>query len=294
MSNPETNKPFFSVVIPTLNEEKCLPNLLKDLTKQTFTDFEVIIVDGNSEDKTIKKAAEFKNKFKNLEIITTDKRNVCTQRNLGGWSSKSDWIVFMDADNRIPHYFLQGIKFQLEFHDCEILSVWIEPDSNDPKDKAVARLINIFIDIQKARKNPFLLEAMICISKESFKKLKGFDERLPFNEGSSLLRTAVKKRMKFSLVKNPRYKYSFRRLRKQGTLKTMRNVAEIEWSKLLNKQIPKEKAKHLYPMEGGKYFEIEKFNSSNIEKFFLRIFYNYGRPIYKNGKNIFSWLFGKN
>lgn len=38
----------FSIVIPALNEEKYLPNLLTSLTKQTRTDYEVVVVDGSS------------------------------------------------------------------------------------------------------------------------------------------------------------------------------------------------------------------------------------------------------
>ena len=44
--------PKISVVIPTLNEEKYLPFCLESLTKQTFKEFEIIIADGNSTDKT--------------------------------------------------------------------------------------------------------------------------------------------------------------------------------------------------------------------------------------------------
>ena len=43
---------MISIIIPAFNEEKYLPKLLITLSKQTFTNFEVIVVDGNSEDKT--------------------------------------------------------------------------------------------------------------------------------------------------------------------------------------------------------------------------------------------------
>ena len=49
-------KSFFSIIIPALNEAKYLPHLLDDLSDQTFQDFEVIIVDGNSNDQTVAKA----------------------------------------------------------------------------------------------------------------------------------------------------------------------------------------------------------------------------------------------
>ena len=43
----------YSVIIPTLNEEKFLPNLLESLIVQTDKHFEVIVVDGSSKDKTV-------------------------------------------------------------------------------------------------------------------------------------------------------------------------------------------------------------------------------------------------
>jgi glycosyltransferase involved in cell wall biosynthesis len=43
--------PFISIIIPTLNEEKYLPKLLTDFKKQKNKNFEIVIVDGHSEDK---------------------------------------------------------------------------------------------------------------------------------------------------------------------------------------------------------------------------------------------------
>ena len=54
-----TKKPFFSIIIPALNEEKYLPLLLSDLAKQTMRDFEVVVVDGKSEVKTVVTAKSF-------------------------------------------------------------------------------------------------------------------------------------------------------------------------------------------------------------------------------------------
>ena len=53
----------FSVIIPTLNEERYLQKLLQDLTKQQDKNFEVVIVDGNSEDNTQGVAQDFEDKL---------------------------------------------------------------------------------------------------------------------------------------------------------------------------------------------------------------------------------------
>lgn len=76
-------KPFFSVIIPTLNEEKYLPHLLGDLSKQSNKEFETIIIDGKSEDLTQKKALSFSKEL-SMKLIESRKRNVSVQKNLGG------------------------------------------------------------------------------------------------------------------------------------------------------------------------------------------------------------------
>ncbi len=54
---------FFSIIIPTLNEEKLIPRLLRNLSIQKEKNFEVIVVDAFSKDKTKNKVLEFKNNF---------------------------------------------------------------------------------------------------------------------------------------------------------------------------------------------------------------------------------------
>ena len=51
--------PLFSVVIPTFNAEKTICNALKSLVTQTFVNFEIIVVDGISEDRTLEVINEF-------------------------------------------------------------------------------------------------------------------------------------------------------------------------------------------------------------------------------------------
>ena len=56
-------KPYFSVITVVKNDEKNIIQTLKSVKNQTYTNFEYIIVDGNSTDKTIKKLMRFKNQI---------------------------------------------------------------------------------------------------------------------------------------------------------------------------------------------------------------------------------------
>jgi glycosyltransferase involved in cell wall biosynthesis len=259
-------KPFFSIIIPTLNEQEFLPHLLTDLTSQTNQDFEVTIVDAKSKDNTIKRAAEFNPKLPSLKIISSSKRNVSHQRNLGAKHARANWLIFMDADNRLPSYFLQGIKYKLELKQPQIFTCWIKPDTNFRKDQTFVTLYNLLIEFQKNTKKPYGLEAMMGFNKKVFFKLNGFNPELLWSEGSELLSRAAKQGFYYEIFKNPQYQYSLRRLRKQGTLKSIRNVAKIELSRIINKPIPKHQVAEIYPMKGGGYFTIEKPSHSLLNK----------------------------
>jgi glycosyltransferase involved in cell wall biosynthesis len=247
-------KPSLSIIIPTLNEEKYLPKLLKDLSQQTFQDFEVIVVDGTSEDKTVQKAQSFK-KTLNLFCLTNQKRNVCYQRNHGAKQASADWLVFMDADNRIPPYFLQGIKYRIDLNEADVFTTYLEPDSSHQLDIAIAKAVNVYTLAQKTTKKPVAMESLFIIKKSLHKKLGGFDETVKWGEGTVLLTKVIKHKYIFQVYKDPTYIFSFRRLRAQGKLKMTRSLIQLLFNQAQNKSLSSEEMSHIYPMKGGKFFE---------------------------------------
>lgn len=254
----QTPKPFFSIIIPTLNEAGYLPHLLEDLSKQTYQDFEVIMVDGKSDDQTIAKAKSFRSKLPALKIITSPKRHVCTQRNLGAKQASADILIFSDADNRLPPYFLQGIKYRWESNSVDILSYWLKPDVVTPQNDAIALAINTFLELQNNLKPTFLLESMFSIKKTCFVKIGGFDESINYAEGKSLIRTAAHLGYDAKIVRDPTYIFSFRRFRKYGILSVASRVAKMELSELLGPDFHARQAGYLYPMLGGNFFNKPK------------------------------------
>lgn len=98
---------FFSIIIPTYNNCFLLEKTLNSLEKQSNKNFELIVVDNNSIDKTsdiVKKCS-----IKNLiykKII--NKGVIARSRNLGIEISKGDWLIFLDSDDL---FFKDKIKF---------------------------------------------------------------------------------------------------------------------------------------------------------------------------------------
>lgn len=265
-------KPFFSIIIPVLNEEKYLPNLLSDLSNQSFKDFEVIIVDGKSEDSSVKKALTFQDKLPSLKIITCKTRHVCTQRNEGAKNALSDVFIFSDADNRLPTYFLQGIKYHWEMEQVDILSPFIQPDINTKQNKTIAMAINLYIELNNRIKPRFLLESCVVVSKKCFQSVGGFDATLDYSEGTVFLETAISKGYKIRLIRDPRYTFSFRRLKKYGTAKVASGVIGIQLSELLGIDQKQLNWNKLYPMLGGSVYSTKyKIQKNKISKFIKNI-----------------------
>ncbi len=250
--------PFFSIIIPALNEAKYLPHLLDDLTKQTYLDFEVIVVDGNSTDQTLSKSKAFQDKLPSLTILTSPRRHVCTQRNLGAKSARADVLIFSDADNRLPPYFLQGIKYRWESSGADLLSPYLEPDIKTPQNETIANALNLFFDLQMSIKPRLLLESLVVISNNAFKSINGFDESINYAEGKSFIQHVSEQGYLSKIIKDPLYTFSFRRLRKYGILNIASRVAKLELSELLGQEFHANQTKKLYPMLGGALFNQPK------------------------------------
>jgi len=107
------NKPKISVVIPAYNEEKYLPACLASLKQQTFKDFEVIVVDNNSTDKTVSEAALFQKRL-NLRIILERKKGRGLARNTGFKSAQGEVIFSTDADTILPANWIEVMSYHLQ------------------------------------------------------------------------------------------------------------------------------------------------------------------------------------
>jgi glycosyltransferase involved in cell wall biosynthesis len=86
--------PLVSVVIPAYNEEEYLPKVLKALENQTYPNYEVVVVNNASEDKTAEVARRF-----SARVVNEPKRGLIYAREKGFESAKGDIIVRTDADS---------------------------------------------------------------------------------------------------------------------------------------------------------------------------------------------------
>lgn len=102
-----TNKPFFSIVIPLYNKENYIKETLQSVIQQSFTDFEVIIVNDGSTDRSVLFAQKINDP--RIKIIEQENGGVSKARNTGIQSATSEYIAFLDADDLWKSNFLEEI-----------------------------------------------------------------------------------------------------------------------------------------------------------------------------------------
>lgn len=242
-----TPPPFFSIVIPTLNEEKFLPRLLGDISKQTFREFEVIHVDGFSSDSTCEKAAEFTKKM-SFQTIQVKKRNVSYQRNTGGQKAKGKWVIFMDADNRLKRSFLSQLQLKLEAKpQTDVFTCLLDSSKSNAVMKNLLNLCNVIL-LATAKIRPLAAGALIGIRRTHLKDLK-FNCEASMSEDHQFVEAAVKKGLTFTVFSQPRYFFSLRRFEKEGSLKMITSYARSGAVLLAGPKF--ERFLPDYPMQGG-------------------------------------------
>ena len=105
---------MISVIIPVYNVEKYILNCLRSISSQTFADFEVILVNDGSTDKSGKICDDFIKEDHRFKVFHKPNGGVSSARNVGLMNAQRDWILFVDADDTLPNdafaYYVDVIK----------------------------------------------------------------------------------------------------------------------------------------------------------------------------------------
>jgi len=260
---------YFSIIIPTLNEEKFLPRLLCDLAKQKENNFETIIVDGNSSDDTISATNRFKDKLPYLKVIESDKRNLCYQRNLGGIRAKGKYLIFLDADVQIYTNYLKHIRKTIEKSSACFLTSYQRVDGANTFDKFLIEVTNYVLELLILINKPMAPGYNFIIRKSDFLSVKGFDEKAKFGEDHELSIRIWKKGTELTMIRRHLLKWSFRRLRKDGRLPIITKYTLATVYVLLFGRI--DHTFFNYPM-GGLYFSNASDRSKQeVDKYISKI-----------------------
>jgi len=173
-----------SIIIPTINEANNLPLLLSDLSS-IQKEGEIIIIDCGSEDKTIDIA-----KIYGAKIFISKERNRGLQLDIGAKNSKGEWLIFLHADTRLTHDWLNKINSFLKGNKKSIY--YFEFKINHKK--IIYRVLEILVNFRsKYFKQPYGDQGLI-IHRTRYRKNNGF-RKIPLMEDIDFLRRLKNKKV---------------------------------------------------------------------------------------------------
>jgi glycosyltransferase involved in cell wall biosynthesis len=197
-----------SIIIPTLNEEDYLPDLLNCLKNQTFKDFEIIIADANSTDKTREIAVEF-----GCKVIEGGIQAI--GRNNGALVAKYDILVFIDSDVRFGPYFLENAINQLKDRKLDFAIPYFFTSHKKLRFRVFFTWSNVYKRIMQYTKYPDGTGQLVIANKKKFLEIGGFPI-LKVAEDTLLFWTAARKNGYKVGTINEKIYSSTRRLEKIG------------------------------------------------------------------------------
>ncbi|MBD3414620.1 MAG: glycosyltransferase [Candidatus Aminicenantes bacterium] len=200
--------PTFSIVVPTYNRENMVIRATNSLLKQTYENFEVIVVDDCSTDNTEEKIKEIMKRYNRIKYIKTEKNlGGAGARNLGAEKARADFLGFLDSDDEaLPNW------LKLSFYIIKKLpETWggLYPRHLEKND-----LTDISYHNTTPLKSGYIYESLlkgnamhigtsgIIVRKKIFKLVGGFDESLRgFNDIDLFYRIA--KNYTFHYINSP-------------------------------------------------------------------------------------------
>ena len=109
----------YSFIVPVYNTEKYLKKCLDSLVNQTYKDFEIIVVNDGSTDKSSNIISKYQKKYKNIIVIDKENEGLSMARNRGVQKSSGKYIIFVDSDDYVSNKLLEEVDKKID--DSDIL-----------------------------------------------------------------------------------------------------------------------------------------------------------------------------
>ncbi len=175
---------MFSVVIPLYNKENSIQQTLPSVLSQTFTDFEVLVVNDGSTDNSRQVVASFDDK--RIRIIDKPNGGVSSARNTGIAEARYEYIAFLDGDDLWDKEFLAVIAGLIkDYPEADVFATGYSCNSAPDvvmytlgvKERGIIK--DYFNLVYQA---PVMHASSICITKKAFQKAGIFNENITHGE----------------------------------------------------------------------------------------------------------------
>ncbi|MCB0457197.1 MAG: glycosyltransferase family 2 protein [Flavobacteriaceae bacterium] len=211
------NVPYFSVIIPLYNKEKDILNTLESLLQQSFSNFEVIIVNDGSTDNSVSVAKTIQDP--RINIFLKENEGVAKTRNYAVTKANAEHIVFLDADDywypnhlenlhnlitHFPEHLWYATAYEKQHRDK-----FITPMQTPLLKEREPRFVSVENYFEYSCTDPLAWTSAVCFKKLFFEGLQGFDFTITMGAGEDTdlwLRAALEAPLAFSKEITARHK----------------------------------------------------------------------------------------
>lgn len=147
----ETTSPQLSVIVPAYNVERFLDKCLHSIWKQTFTDFEVILINDGSTDNTLQICREWTGRDPRFRLISQENQGLAETRNVGIRASRAPRVMFVDSDDYLEHDAIQVLMNNMRRTSADIsMGCYIVEDLQGKRLKKPAQLGDVCLTTRQA------------------------------------------------------------------------------------------------------------------------------------------------
>ncbi len=227
---------FFSVIIPVYNKEQFLVHTINSVLNQSFTDFELLLIDDGSTDSSPALLNQFTDE--RIKLISQNNQGVSAARNLGIKEAKAPYIAFLDADDLWESDHLETMhNYCIQFPDESLFNTAKSIDTGHqliPARYAISKtanfeLVNFF---EASGIEPVLWTSSVVIKKTALEQVGVFDTGIKSGQDLDLwIRLGLQFPVVFIWHRTARYTYDAQSLSKQTDLtpKKMNFSTYAEW-----------------------------------------------------------------
>ena len=124
---------MISIIVPIYNAEKELPRMLCSIQKQSVEEYEVIMIDDGSKDRSADICKEIAKKDLRFQYYYQENKGVSIARNNGLRRAKGEYIAFVDADDEIDKNYLETLMCACKYSDIAVCDMVVESNGIEVK-----------------------------------------------------------------------------------------------------------------------------------------------------------------
>ena len=226
----KSENPNISIIMSCFNSEKHVESSVESILKQTYEDFEFLIIDDFSTDDTFNILKKYEAKDKRIKVFKNSKNLGLTKSlNILIKKSKGLFIARQDADDTSKS---DRLEYQIKFLQSTNFRCCTTRAKIKGSLKLIPKYSYIFPNnIVVKFKNPFI-HGTLLIEKSLMNKIGGYDERFVYSQDYKLFSDLLSKKEKVKIIKKPLYI-----LNMTGNLSSINSVEQKYYSDCVKRKI---------------------------------------------------------